>query len=102
MFEGKFAVPRHYIGKLQVRLRAVVSKLLRPCSLKLTKLILVSAGGEETCGEPREEVEFVDFIGVMARGMPASLVLHACDPQHCTTIKAANGRARPPPLSREE
>eukprot|EP00971_Amphidinium_carterae_P097968 1938346-Amphidinium_carterae.1 len=38
----------------------------------------------------------------MARGMPASLVLHARDPQHCTTIRAANGRARPPPRSREE
>eukprot|EP00971_Amphidinium_carterae_P312443 6209840-Amphidinium_carterae.1 len=30
------------------------------------------------------------------------MVLYPRDPLHCTTIRAANGRARPPPLSREE
>eukprot|EP00971_Amphidinium_carterae_P343475 6483241-Amphidinium_carterae.1 len=117
MLEGRFTVSRQYVGKVLVRLRAVIAQYVL-AEQKHMRFTLGAASatiqleadesyfglrkGDETCGEPGEEVEFVAFIGVMARGMPDSLVLHARDPQHCTTIRAANGRARPPPLSREE
>eukprot|EP00971_Amphidinium_carterae_P317827 6318157-Amphidinium_carterae.1 len=55
-----------------------------------------------TVGDAEQMVLFITHIGMKARGMNDSLVLHKRDKEASSPLRKPNERANPPPVSKAE